>query len=99
MDKRSVLVDALAYLQDILRQTKIEMENQNNISNTADAATEDPRGYIVGSPTSPIDVETDHLPCHHLGVASDKSLFNVNAEDQPQRITMPTVDEHPYHLR
>ncbi|KAI3852482.1 hypothetical protein MKW92_030182, partial [Papaver armeniacum] len=92
MDKRSVLVDALAYLQDILHQTKIEMENQNNISGTADAATEDPRGYIVGSPTSPIDVETDHLPCcHHLGVVSEKGLVNASAEDQPQPIMMSTV--------
>ncbi|KAI3936917.1 hypothetical protein MKW92_043760, partial [Papaver armeniacum] len=77
---------------DILHQTKIEMENQNNISGTADAATEDPRGYIVGSPTSPIDVETDHLPCcHHLGVVSEKSLVNASAEDQPQPIMMSTV--------
>ncbi|KAI3937768.1 hypothetical protein MKW92_025392 [Papaver armeniacum] len=93
MDKRSVLVDALAYLQDILHQTKIEMENQNNISGTADAAIEDPREYIVGSPTSPIDVETDHLPCHHLGVVSDKSLVNASAEVQPQPIMMSTVHE------
>ncbi|KAI3941565.1 hypothetical protein MKW92_029106 [Papaver armeniacum] len=31
MDKRTVLVDALAYLQDILHQTQIEIENQNKV--------------------------------------------------------------------
>ncbi|MCL7031478.1 hypothetical protein MKW94_026298 [Papaver nudicaule] len=34
MDKRTVLVDALAYLQDILHQTQIEIENQNKISSS-----------------------------------------------------------------
>ncbi|KAI3847579.1 hypothetical protein MKX03_024364 [Papaver bracteatum] len=78
MDKRSVLVDALAYLQDILHQTKIVMENeQHNISNTVKAATE--------------DVEINHPPGHHLGVVKDKNVVSVNVDGQPQPIEMLTV--------
>ncbi|KAI3923314.1 hypothetical protein MKW98_026907 [Papaver atlanticum] len=96
MDKRSVLVDALAYLQDILHQTKIVMENeQNNISSTVEAATEDPGHAMVESSTSPdsspLDVEINHPPCHHLGVVSDKNVVSVNVDGQPQTIEMLTV--------
>ncbi|KAI3833958.1 hypothetical protein MKX03_035423 [Papaver bracteatum] len=71
MDKRSVLLDAMNYLQYILHQMKIEEEKQNNISRST----------------------ADHLPRHHLGVVSDKSLVNINVEGLPQTIMSSTVLE------
>ncbi|KAI3964268.1 hypothetical protein MKW92_043762 [Papaver armeniacum] len=96
MDKRSVLVDALAYLQDILHRTKIAIENeQNNISNTVETATEDPDGAMVESSTSPdsspVDVEINHPPCHHLGVVSDMNVVSVNVDAHPQPIEKLTA--------
>ncbi|KAI3890929.1 hypothetical protein MKW92_039096 [Papaver armeniacum] len=96
MDKRSVLVDALAYLQDILHRTKLAIENeQNNISNSVETATEDPDGAMVESSTSPdsspVDVEINHPPCHHLGVVSDKNVVSVNVDAHPQPIEKLTA--------
>ncbi|MCL7044659.1 hypothetical protein MKW94_006544 [Papaver nudicaule] len=92
MDKRSILFDALAYLKDILHETKIE-ENRLNISSTADAdaATADPGLAIDDSPTSspdsaPGDIRTNHPPRHHLGVVSDKNVVNADVEGQTETI-------------
>ncbi|KAI3934184.1 hypothetical protein MKW92_028121 [Papaver armeniacum] len=88
MDKRSVLVDALAYLQDILNQTQKEIEA---------GTTEDPGQPIIDSAMSPdsftANVEIHHPPCHHhLGVVVEKSVINADVEGQPQPI-MSTVLE------
>ncbi|KAI3925295.1 hypothetical protein MKX01_035412 [Papaver californicum] len=70
MDKRTVLVDALAYLQDILRQTNIEIENQNSISpnNSSLAANEE------------IDPPLDH---HNKAVAVpvEKNAVDASGND------------------
>ncbi|MCL7021389.1 hypothetical protein MKW94_015713, partial [Papaver nudicaule] len=52
MDKRSVLVDALAHLRNILQQTQIEENRINGISTTADVAPEDP-GHAIVAPMAP----------------------------------------------
>ncbi|KAI3889827.1 hypothetical protein MKX03_033865 [Papaver bracteatum] len=87
MDKRSVLVDALAYLQDILNQTQKEIEA---------GTTEDPGQAIIDSAMSPdsftANVEIHHPPCHHLGVVLEKTVINADAEGQCQPI-MSTVLE------
>ncbi|KAI3833959.1 hypothetical protein MKX03_035424 [Papaver bracteatum] len=61
MDKRTVLFDALNYLQDILHQTKIEEEKQNNISrSTADHL---PRQHLgVVSDKSLVNINVEGLP-------------------------------------
>ncbi|XP_026396853.1 transcription factor bHLH27-like [Papaver somniferum] len=88
MDKRSVLVDALAYLQDILNQTQKEIEA---------GVTEDPGHAIIDSAAMSPDsltenVEIDHPPCHHLGVVLEKSVINADVEGQPQPIMSTALE-------
>ncbi|KAI3980335.1 hypothetical protein MKX01_003874 [Papaver californicum] len=93
MDKRSVLVDALAFLQDILHQTQTEIEDRNSIS--CAAATEDPGHAVIDSPPMSPDsltanVDIHHPPYRHLGVILENSVINANVEGQPQPI-MSTI--------
>ncbi|KAI3907450.1 hypothetical protein MKX01_036367 [Papaver californicum] len=95
MDKRSVLVDALAFLQDILHRTQTEIEATNNISGAA--ATEDPGHDVIDSPLMSPDsltanVDMHHPPCRHLGVILENNVINANVEGQPQPI-MSTILE------
>ncbi|KAI3941563.1 hypothetical protein MKW92_029104 [Papaver armeniacum] len=72
MDKRTVLVDALAYLQDILHQTQIEIENQNK---------------VISSLNNPslANEETINLPLHHhnedVVPAAEKNVLDVSGSD------------------
>ncbi|KAI3896926.1 hypothetical protein MKW92_032957 [Papaver armeniacum] len=72
MDKRTVLVGALAYLQDILHQTQIEIENQNN---------------VISSLNNPslANEETINLPLHHhnedVVPAAEKNVLDVGGSD------------------
>ncbi|MCL7049645.1 hypothetical protein MKW94_020785 [Papaver nudicaule] len=81
MDKRSVLVDTLNYLQDILDQTKIEIENLNNISAAA-AGTDDPGHAVVDTQMPPesstVNAEINHPPLHDQ---SGAVLLEKNAVD------------------
>ncbi|XP_026396854.1 uncharacterized protein LOC113291546 [Papaver somniferum] len=94
MDKRTVLVDALAHLQNILRQTEIEIENQNKISSST--AVDDHGDAMVDSSVSPnssvLNVKMDHIPCHGA-VLLEKNVADVNVDDdqlQPLRqIVLP----------
>ncbi|KAI3896928.1 hypothetical protein MKW92_032959 [Papaver armeniacum] len=70
MDKRTVLVDALAYLQDILHQTQIEIENQNKVINNSSSLANE---------------ETINLPLHHhnedVVPAAEKNVLDVGGSD------------------
>ncbi|KAI3910989.1 hypothetical protein MKW92_038054, partial [Papaver armeniacum] len=72
MDKRTVLVDALDYLQDILHQTQIEIENQNK---------------VISSLNNPslANEETINLPLHHhnedVVTAAEKNVVDVSGSD------------------
>ncbi|KAI3951951.1 hypothetical protein MKW92_043392 [Papaver armeniacum] len=71
MDKRTVLVDALAYLQDILHRTQIEIENQDK---------------VISSLNNPsLDEETINLPLHHhnedVVPAAEKNVLDVSGSD------------------
>lgn len=86
MDKRSILVDAMTYLQDMVDQTEIELEKQNqNISTTytADAATKDLVHAIVGSPddSSPADVESLPQPSVAPCSAIYPAITKMEAEE------------------
>ncbi|KAI3896927.1 hypothetical protein MKW92_032958 [Papaver armeniacum] len=73
MDKRTVLVDALAYLQDILHQTQIEIENQNNVISS------------LNNSSSLANEETINLPLHHhnedVVPAAEKNVLDVGGSD------------------
>ncbi|RZC68111.1 hypothetical protein C5167_031371 [Papaver somniferum] len=71
MDKRTVLVDALAYLQDILHQTQIEIENQNKVISSLNSS--------LGNE------ETINLPLHHhnedVVSAVEENAVDVSGND------------------
>ncbi|KAI3893284.1 hypothetical protein MKX03_028452 [Papaver bracteatum] len=101
MDKRSVLVDALAYLQDIRDRTKIEIKNQNNCSTAAIAGTDDP-GYAVVNTQRPPDSSTVNAEINHPSfhdqtagaVLLEKNAVDVNVEaGQLQQITLTAILE------
>ncbi|KAI3880979.1 hypothetical protein MKX03_007825 [Papaver bracteatum] len=73
MDKRTVLVDALAYLQDILHQTQIEIENQNKVIAS------------LNNNSSLANEETINLPLHHhnedVVPAAEKNVLDVSGSD------------------
>ncbi|KAI3945513.1 hypothetical protein MKW98_018330 [Papaver atlanticum] len=100
MDKRSVLVDALTYLQDILDQTKIEIKNQNHFSTAAIAGTDDPAHAAVKTPKPPdsstVNAEINNPPPHDQtgGVLLQKNAVDVNVEaGQLQQITSTAILE------
>ncbi|RZC45574.1 hypothetical protein C5167_038526, partial [Papaver somniferum] len=92
MDKRSVLVDALAHLQNILRQTEIEIENQNKNSSTI--AVDDHGEGMLDSTMSPnssvLNVKMDHIPCHGLALP-EKNVVDVNVDDDQLQPLLQTV--------
>ncbi|KAI3955725.1 hypothetical protein MKW98_006085 [Papaver atlanticum] len=72
MDKRTVLVDALAYLQDIVHQTQIEIENQNKVISSLNNS-------------SLAKEKTINLPLHHhnedVVPAAEKNVLDVSGND------------------
>ncbi|KAI3847604.1 hypothetical protein MKX03_024389 [Papaver bracteatum] len=80
MDKRSVLVDALNYLQDILDQTKIEIKKQNNISiATAAGGTDDREHAVVDNerpPDSSGNAKINHPPLQSGVVLLEKNTMS-----------------------
>lgn len=73
MDKRTVLVDALAYLQDIIQQTQTEIENQNKVISSLNNS-------------SVANEEMNNLPLHHHNedaapAAVEKNVVNVSGSD------------------
>ncbi|XP_026437536.1 uncharacterized protein LOC113335739 [Papaver somniferum] len=86
MDKRSILVDALTYLQDILDQTNIEIKNQNHFSTAAIAGTDDPAHAAVKTlrppDSSTVNAEINHPPPHDQtgAVLLEKNAVDVNVE-------------------
>ncbi|KAI3889825.1 hypothetical protein MKX03_033863 [Papaver bracteatum] len=94
MDKRSVLVDALAHLQNILRQTEIEIENQNKISSspTIDDHGEGMLDSTMSPNSSVLNVNMDHIPCHDRGmVLREKNVVDVNVDDDQLQPLLQTV--------